>query len=58
MLSGIFGYITAALASHLLGNDTPPTAPVPEQPASLRDEIAALREEVARLGQRLSSGTA
>lgn len=52
---GVFGYVTAALASFFVGHDTDeqkgPAANA-AQVERLAEEIAALREQLSRLAQR------
>ncbi|MHB0939360.1 MAG: ion transporter [Armatimonadota bacterium] len=47
----VFGYVTAAIASFLVGRETEHAEKQPA--AELREEIARLREEVRRLTERL-----
>ncbi|MCU0509020.1 MAG: potassium channel family protein [Anaerolineae bacterium] len=54
----IFGYVTATLASYLVGRDAEdPTAEVAgtRELQALREEVAALREELKRLPEQLRS---
>lgn len=48
----VFGYVTAAIASLLIGQR--PRAVAGSDPEALRQEVAALREEVRRLAQALA----
>lgn len=54
----IFGYVTAALASYLVGRDAEdPDAEVAgaKEIHALREEVAALREELRRLPERINA---
>jgi voltage-gated potassium channel len=55
----IFGYVTAALASYLVGRDAEhPDAEVAgtRELQALREEVSALREELKRLPEQMRSG--
>ena len=51
---GVFGYVTATIASHFLGLAAAP-AGVRAADAPMRDEIAALRTEIGRLSGQLEA---
>lgn len=53
---GVFGYVTAALATFFVGRDADSNeAEVAgaKQLAAVRDEVSALREEIRALSQKL-----
>jgi voltage-gated potassium channel len=55
----VFGYVTAALASFLVGRDAEnPSAEVAgsQELRDLREEVAALREELQKLPERMRAG--
>lgn len=53
----VFGYVTAAIASLLIGQRVPPAAAPVSEPDVLKQEVVALREEVRKLAQALARQT-